>query len=98
MSSSSFEAKLPAPSCLRHCRRLRLAGEVPKALEEQRTETEYQLAVRSPRLPRPPTQKIVNRLSDRIGKSFCGDLFARDVFAILKILYNYVLDSLNLRS
>jgi hypothetical protein len=40
---------------------LRMAGKVPKALEELRTETQYKLAVRSPRLPRPPTQKIVNR-------------------------------------
>jgi hypothetical protein len=35
---------------------------VPKTLEELRTQTQYQLAIRSPCLPRPPTQKIVNRL------------------------------------
>jgi transposase len=45
---------------------LRLVGKVPKALEKLRTQTQYQLAVRSPRLPRTHThthtQKIVNRL------------------------------------
>jgi hypothetical protein len=41
---------------------LRMAGKVPKTLEELRTQTQYQLAIRSPCLPRPPTQKIVNRL------------------------------------
>jgi hypothetical protein len=39
-----------------------MAGKVPKTLEELRTQTQYQLAIRSPCLPRPPTQKIVNRL------------------------------------
>ena len=41
---------------------LRMVGKVPKTVEELRTQTQYQLAVRSPRLPRAPTQKIVNRL------------------------------------
>jgi hypothetical protein len=40
-----------------------MAGKMPKALEELRTETQYQLAVRPPCLPRATTQKIVNRLS-----------------------------------
>ena len=40
----------------------RVAGKVPPAVEELRTEAQYQLAVRPPRLPRPATQKIVNRL------------------------------------
>src|ERR1039458_3585727 len=44
---------------------LRLVGKVPKALEKLRTQTQYQLAVRSPRLPRTHTQKIVNRLLEK---------------------------------
>jgi hypothetical protein len=35
-------------------------------VEKLRAQTEYQLAVRSSRLPRPPTQKIVNRLLNMI--------------------------------
>jgi len=34
---------------------------VPKTLEKLRTQAQHQLANGSPRIPRPPTQKIVNR-------------------------------------
>ena len=40
---------------------LRLAREVPTALEKLRAKAPYQPPVRPPRIPRPATQKIMNR-------------------------------------